>query len=150
MIGLRRHIRTRRRERQRASTIVLGIGPCGGGRPCWWVSDGPLVPLRYPARLRGLAERSGGEATGLGGIPHRGRGTSPALPARMAGIAALTIGCVDDLGLAPRSHQAQDVPDALDSGAMDGLLELALTLVDAIDADLARTGATPNAARAAA
>jgi hypothetical protein len=138
MIGLRRHVRTRRRERRRANTIIVGIGPCGGGRPCWWVSDGPLIPLRYPARLRGLAERAGGPATSLEAISHRGRGTSPALPARMAGIAALTIGCVDDRGLAPGSHQAGDVSNALDSGAMDALLELALTLVDAIDADLAR------------
>jgi hypothetical protein len=150
MIGLRRHVKARRCERRRTNTVVIGIGPCGSGRPCWWVSDGPLVPLRYPARLRGLAERAGGPATGLGAIPHRGRGTSPALPARMAGIAALTIGCVDDLGLAPGSHQAGDVPDALDSGAMDALLELALTLVDAIDADLARTGDTSSPARAAA
>jgi hypothetical protein len=150
MIGLRRHVRTRRRDRRRANTVVLGIGPCGGGRPCWWVSDGPLVPLRYPARLRGLAERAGGPGTGLGAVPHRGRGTSPALPARMAGIAALTIGCVDDSGSAPNSHQAGDVPGALDSGAMDALLELALTLVDSIDADLAaasdRSGVAPAAA----
>jgi hypothetical protein len=142
MAGLRRHLRRRRGQLEPADTIVLGIGPCGGGHPCWWVSDGPLVPLGFHHRLRSLAERAGGPATPLAATRHRGRGTSPALPARMSGLPALTIGCVDARGLAPRSHQRADVPERLDAGAMDALLEFALLLVDAIDADLARaTGA---------
>ena len=83
-------------------------------------------------------------------MAHRGRGASPALPARAAGIPSLTIGCVDGRGLAPRSHQRTDLPEALDPGAMDALLELALTLVDAIDADLARATDRSAAAPAAA
>jgi hypothetical protein len=51
-------------------------------------------------------------------------------------LPAITIGCLDSDGLAPRSHQAGDVQDRLDRGSIDRLLELALTLVDAIDADL--------------
>ena len=50
MTGLRRHLRNRRRELTPSGTVVLGIGPCGSGSPCWWVSDGPLIPLRYLAR----------------------------------------------------------------------------------------------------
>jgi len=151
MTGLRRHLRARRRERRPANTVVLGIGPCGAGRPCWWVSDGSLVPLRYLARLRDLAARTGGPGTALDATAHFGRGISPAFPARVAGLPALTIGCVDDRGLAPRSHQAGDRPEALDPAALDRLLEFALMLVDAIDADLARTATdTQGAARAAA
>jgi hypothetical protein len=60
---------------------------------------------------------------------------------------------VDARGLAPRSHQAGDTPAALDPAALDALLQFALTLVDAIDADLARTAssgaAAPHPARAA-
>jgi hypothetical protein len=80
MTGLRRHLRARRRERRPANTVVLGIGPCGAGRPCWWVGDGSLVPLRYLARLRDLAERTGGSATALGATAHFGPGISPAFP----------------------------------------------------------------------
>jgi Peptidase family M28 len=138
MVGLRRHLRSRRGELRPGNTIVLGIAAAGSGRPRWWVSDGPLVPVRYPARLRGLAAQAGGAAR-----PHRGRGTSPALPARARRIPALTIGCLDARGLAPRSHQAGDTPAALDATAPDVLLQFALTLVDAIDADLARTATDP-------
>jgi hypothetical protein len=147
MTGLRRHLRSRRGELHPADTIVLGIAACGSGRPCWWVSDGPLVPLRYLARLRRLAAQAGPTR------PHRGRGTSPAFPARTRGLPALTIGCLDARGLALRSHQAGDTATALDPAAPDALLQYALTLVDAIDADLARTQAStsslPRAARAA-
>jgi hypothetical protein len=150
MIGLRRHLRGRRQDRRPANTVVLGIAACGAGRPCWWVSDGAMVPLRYLARLRDLAARTGGPATPLQAIPHFGRGTGPALPARTAGIPALTIGAVDGRGLAPRSQQASDTAPALDPAALDRVLEFALTLVDAIDADLTRPTGRSGAARAAA
>src|SRR6185312_10554704 len=55
MVGLRRHLRSRRGELRAANTIVLGIAAAGAGRPRWWVSDGALIPLPYLARLRGLA-----------------------------------------------------------------------------------------------
>jgi hypothetical protein len=136
MIGLSRYLRSRRRELEPANTIVVGIGPCGAGRPCWWTSDGALVGLRYLNRLTEIANRAVGPTTSLGATPRRGRGITPALPARAAGLPAITIGCLDSDGLAPRSHQAGDVQDRLDRGSIDRLLELALTLVDAIDADL--------------
>ncbi len=139
MVGLLRYLRSRRRECKPANTIVLGVGPCGGGRPCWWTSDGPLVGLRYLRRLSELVERVAGPQTELGAVAHRGRGTTPALPARAAGLPAIAIGCLDDDRLAPGSHQADDLPERIDSRSMDRLLELALTLVDAIDADLDHT-----------
>ena len=150
MIGLRRHLRGRRTDRRPANTVVLGIAACGAGRPCWWVSDGAMVPLRYLARLRDLAARTGGPAAPLQAIAHFGRGTGPALPARPAGIPALTIGAVDGRGLAPRSQQASDTAQALDPAALDRVLEFALTLVDALDADLTRPTGRSGAARAAA
>jgi hypothetical protein len=151
MTGLRRHLRTRRRDLASPRTFILGLGPCGSGRPCWWVSDGPLVPLRYPARLRALARRAAA-AGGLTAVPHRGRGASPALPGRARGLPALALGCIDHRGLAPRSHQPSDVPEALDRGAIDAVLELALLFVDELDAELARTAPSgrASAARAAA
>jgi hypothetical protein len=156
MVGLRRHLRSRRGELRPATTIVLGIAAAGRGRPSWWSSDGPLLPLRPFVRLRRLAAQTlnaTGTGTGAGTArrPHRGRGTSPAWPARARRLPALTIGCLDTRGLAPRSHQPGDIPEALDPAALDALLQFALTLVDAIDADLARVtnrraGATPAVA----
>ena len=150
MAGLRRHLRSRRGELGPATTIVLGVAAAGGGRPTWWASDGPLIPLRSLGQLRRLAAQT---LNGGGAVrpPHRGRGTSPAWPARARRLPALTIGCLDSRGLAPRSHQAGDVPAALDPAALDAALQFALTLVDAMDADLARVtsrraGATPATA----
>lgn len=140
MVGLRRHLRARGGELRRDDTVVLGIGATGGGCPRWWVSDGPLVPLRYHATLRALAAHASG--SGHTARPHRGRGISPALPARTRRLPALTIGCLDGRGLAPHSHQPGDTAAKLDPAAPDALLQFALTLVDAIDADLGRTEAS--------
>jgi hypothetical protein len=149
MTGLRRRLRGRRRELHPADTIVLGIAAAGAGASCWWVSDGPLIPLGFLPRLRHLAARALRDSGGAHGhgAPVRGRGTTPALPARIRGLPALTIGCRDRHGLAPRSHQAGDRPENMDPLALDPLLQFALTLVDAIDADLVR--ATSDRSRAA-
>jgi hypothetical protein len=144
MVGLHRHLSSRRGELRPVNTIVLGLAAGGAGGPCWWSSDGALIPLRYSARLRELA------AQPAAARPHRGRGTSPALPARARGLPALTIGCLDGHGLAPHSHQAGDTAAALDPAALDALLHYALTLVDAIDADVARASTGRAAAAPAA
>lgn len=136
-IGLRRYLRTHRPNR--TSTVVLGIAPCGDGQVEHWLSDGRLIPLRYARLLRELSagiDESGG---------HRGRGATPALPARVMGLPTIAIGGLDPRGLAPRSHQATDVISAVDETALDRTTEFALRLVDEIDASLtpAEAPATP-------
>jgi hypothetical protein len=152
MIGLRRHLRARRRELGRRDVVVLGIAACGAGRPRWWNSDGSLLPLRYARWLRACAQRVAAAESHLGATGVRGRGLTPAFPARATNRAAITIGCLDRRGLAQRSHQAADKPQAIEPGSVDAALELALALVDAIDAELgARASASvPPAAAAAA
>ncbi len=144
MLGLRRHLRARRRELDRRRTIVLGVGPVAAGRPCWWTADGPLVPLRFHRRLRELAggvDRGGSHRP----APPRARHLAGA-PARVSGIPAITVGCLDERGLAVHSHTPQDTAATLESSALDELLQFALTLVDAIDADLAHQApGTPRA-----
>ncbi len=139
MLGLRRHLRARRRELGPSTVVVLGIAPCGAGQPRWWVSDGALVPLRYARRLTALCAGVARSESHLAAAPHRGRGSAPALPARVRGLPSIAIGCLDARGLVPRGHQPGDTPGQLDQTATDLTLELALALVDAIDADLAPT-----------
>jgi hypothetical protein len=148
-IGLRRFLRARRGRRRAVNTVVLGLAPCGAGRPRWWLSDGPLVPLRYHARLRSVAARLASAEPTLGFEGRRGRGATPALAARLAGLPALSIGRVDELGLAPRSHTPQDTPEQLEPRAVDGTVQLALMLIDAIDEDLGRSAAAGAAAATA-
>ena len=128
-IGLRKYATARKRELRQTNAIVLGIASCGAGQPRYWLSDGRLVPLRYAASLRYLAAQTGATA-------HRGRGATPALPARAAGLPAIAIGCLDDLGLAPRSHEQTDTPDAIDEAAINQALALGLELARAVDASL--------------
>jgi hypothetical protein len=146
-IGIRRHLRTRRRELRRANAIVIGIAPSGGGQLHYWVSDGRLIPLRYARPLRTLASglRNTGTHSDRGAVPHRDRGGSPAQPARARGLAAIAIGTHDPHELAPRSNQATDVQAAIDQTALDRTVEFALLLIDAINASLAPTepSATP-------
>jgi hypothetical protein len=121
-VGLRHHLRAHRRELRGRPVAVLGIGPCAGGLPRWWRSDGPLWPLRPHPRLRELAARASATAAAPSGQPLpglRGRGQDPALPARLTGLPAIAIGC----------------PDRGSPPATDALITLALTFVDALDAD---------------
>jgi hypothetical protein len=128
-VGLRKYLRAHKRELRDDNAIVLGISASGAGRPAWWISDGRLVPLRYAKTLRTPASRTTAE-------PHRGRGSTPALPARAAGLPAIAVGCLDGRGLAPRSHQRTDTPDRIDKAALDHIQELGLALAHAIDASL--------------
>ena len=122
-LGLRHHLRAHRRRLRTGSTVVIGIAACGAGDPRWWIGDGPLWPVRYHARLRRLAQHAAqltaagpGAQRRPGARGHRGRGSAPALPARLAGLPALSIGCLDAHGLAPRSHQRGDLPATLEPG----------------------------------
>ncbi len=144
-IGLRRYLRARRRERRAANTVVLGIAACSGGSLHWWQSDGPFVPLRYARQLRELAGQTASEERHLGAAPHIGRGATPALAARMAGLPAITIGCLDHLGLAPRSHQQSDAAIAIDRGTIDRAIQFALLLIDGIDVMVGEARGQPAA-----
>lgn len=136
--GLHHYLRQRRRAYRPANTVVLGIAPCPGGSVRWWRSDGPLLPLRYGARLIELARRVAAEQPHLDARPHDGRGTTPALPARRARIPALAIGSLDERDLVPGSHQSGDVADELDRTTHDRTVQFVLMLIDAVDAALAR------------
>jgi hypothetical protein len=103
--------------RPRAEGVLLEIGPCGGGRPVW--------SARHP-QLRAAAGRAA-EALGLAEGGRRSRG--------------VLISCVDERGITPRAHQADDT--VVDAGSMDAALDFALGVVDALDAELS------EAARAA-
>jgi hypothetical protein len=136
-IGMRHYLRARKRALTPTNSIVLGIAASGAGSPRWWVSDGPLAPLPYFRNLRELGATLARADPGLEARPHSGRGTSPAFPARLARLPAIAIGCLDERGLASRSHQRSDTADAIDEQALDRAVEFGLLLVDAIDAFLA-------------
>jgi hypothetical protein len=136
--GLRRYLRSRRRSMQAHNTVVIGLAPCGRGEPRWWRSDGQLLPLGFFDRLRALCrELAEDDASALAPSGHRGRGATPALPARAAGIPAISLGSLDELGLAPASHQQSDTAQSIDGGALEHTITTGLLLADSIDVFLA-------------
>jgi hypothetical protein len=143
-IGLRRYLGARKHTLSPANTVVIGIAPTGAGTVRWWLSDGPFVPLRYLDRLRQLCARVAADEPHVRAAANRGRGATPALPARAARLPAIAIGCLDERDLVPRSHQGSDTPEAIDPVALDAAVEFGLLLVDGVDASLA-TGAVRQA-----
>jgi Peptidase family M28 len=139
-VGIRTYLRHRRRELRGTGGIVLAIAPCGGGQLHYWVGDGRLFPLRYARPLRELA------AAAQSARPHRGRGETAAFVGRALGLPAIAIGCLDDHGLPPRSHQPADTTDRIDRAALDQTLEHALQLVAAINATLVPNEPSPTPA----
>lgn len=139
-IGLRRYLRRRRGSLSRAGTAVLGVGPCADGPVRWWRSDGPFVPLRYNARLRRLAGRIAADPDSPEAGAHDGRGRTPALPARLARVPAIAIGCLEDHR--PPGGESPSSP-------ADDALQFCLMLVDAIETELAaaRSGSQLTAPR---
>jgi hypothetical protein len=139
-IGLRRYLRAR--QLKPADTVVLAVAATGRGHPCWYASDGQLVPLHYFGRLREMCATIAAGEPHLDATSQAGRGATPALPARVRRLPAIAIGCVDEHGLIPRSHQQTDTLEHLDEGSLDRALQFGLMLIDAIDASLAQRGRT--------
>jgi hypothetical protein len=137
---LRRYLRARRSEHTPANTVVLGIAACTDGSPRWWVSDGPLIPLLYARPLSRLCAEIATAQPELDAAPHAGRGSGPALAARLARRPAISIGCLDARGAVPRSHRRDDTAANVDPAAIDAAVQFGLMLVDGIDAWFAERG----------
>lgn len=134
--GLRRYLKRHRHIYRRDNTAVLGVAGCGAGSLRWWTSDGQLIPLRYFPPLRRMCEELQIDNAAPRAAPHKGRGATPAFPARSARLPAIAIGALDQNGMPPRSHQLSDTAARLDSPTLDATVGLGLMLVDKIDAYL--------------
>lgn len=145
-LGLRAYLHSRRASLQDHNAVVLGVSPCTAPSLRWWDSDGSFIPVRHFRELRRICRRIVEEDPGIGMRPYRGRGASPALPARLAGIPSLSIGSVDELGLFPRSQTQWDTAERVDPVAIDRAVELGLLLVDGIDGFLAQVPERPRVA----
>jgi hypothetical protein len=134
-LGAGAYVRKRRRRWDAARIALLELRPCGAGKPAYWVTDGPVVPLRLHPRLIELTAEAAGRD---GATPVRGRANSPAYRARQVRWPAVAIGAVDEDGIVPRRRGPDDTPDKIDRAAMDATLELCLALITTLDEDLAK------------
>lgn len=144
-VGLRRHLRARKETIDAANTVVIGVAGSASGNPRWWASDGALVPLGSPGRLRTVCETIAERDPALHLTAHRGRGAAPGLAARIRRIPAIAIGCLENDGVSPRSHQRSDTAETVEDQALERAVEFGLLLIDEIDAHLARAASRPEA-----
>jgi hypothetical protein len=121
-LGMRAHVRSRRRTTRPEEVAVVHLEPCGDGAPHHWTHQGPVVALRLHPRLTALA-------AGAGGAPVRDHGAGGAYEARRARWPALAIGALRADGTARPEH--------VDETALEGVLALALATARALDRDLA-------------
>ena len=132
-LGAGAYVRKRRRRWDAARLAFLEIRPCSGGRPAFWVTDGPLVPLRLHPRLIELVRGADPAAP-----DQRGRDASAAYRARQARWPAVAVGALDERGITPHRRAADDEPGTVDAKSMEATLELCVAVVTALDEDLAR------------
>ena len=126
--ALRAQLRRERADRRR--TVVLEIGPCASGEPAWRAG--------HP-QLRRAAELA---AAALELAPPRRRPR----PARgVRGVPAVRVACLDERGVAARSHQPDDTAANVDLEAADRAIDLALGIADALAAELAASAAATRA-----
>jgi hypothetical protein len=106
-------------RRPAEGAVVIEIGPCTGGTPAW--------RTRHP-QLHAAVTRA---AAALG-LPDRSRAGGGRRP-------WLRIACLDERGIAARSHQPDDTPEQVDRAAADRAIDLVLGTVDALDPELPQT-----------
>jgi hypothetical protein len=147
-LGMRAHIAERSHVLRAEEVVVLALGPCGGGRPRFHVTEGLLFPLRLHPRLVALAERAAAGEAHLRAAPAR-RGLTAAWPARLRRWPALSVVCLDEHGRPPRARQRADTADLVDPKAGQSALELCLAFVARLDKDLsgAQAGSIPQRSR---
>lgn len=116
-LGLRAHIRGRRRTTRAQEVAVLHLEACGAGTPGAARSGGPLVALRFHPQLVRVT-----------GASRRSRRVDGALAARRARWPAIALGCLDESG---------GTPERLEPAALEGALASAREAVARLDAELA-------------
>jgi hypothetical protein len=147
--GMRGFMRSHRKQFDRASTAFVNVDSVGNGGVAYEVSQGAVVSLPHDPELIGLCEalattQSGGDAP----RPIRHPLLDDALPPRIRRHRVITIRTTDENGnLAPWYHTHQDVPERIDSEALNRATEFVVALARLIDRDASRraTPATPPA-----
>jgi acetylornithine deacetylase/succinyl-diaminopimelate desuccinylase-like protein len=144
MEGMRSFARAHRDELDPFKTVVLAIDSVGAGDPRWVLSEGLTIAYEMDHRLGQLAEAiAEADREGEGrfrAAPLRRGYAGDALAARVAGLRAGAITSLEPGAISPPNHHTlKDLPDAIDSEALDRSEAFCLKLIRALDRDFART-----------
>ncbi len=142
--GMRSFARTHKDELDPFKTIVLAIDSVGKGDVRWVTAEGMTISFEMDARVgqlcEAIAEADREDTNRYRAAALRHGFATDALAARVAGLRASTITCLEPGAITPANyHTPQDVPDAIDPQAMKRAANFTLDLIRALDRDLART-----------
>jgi len=141
--GMRAFVRARRKRLDHENTYFVVLDSVGNGVVRYETGEGPAVTYEMDQRLVQLCEAISTADRGNGdryrAAPLRNGFATDALPARLAKFRATAITCLDDGALVPANyHRPEDVPDRIDTGALDRAHDFTFELVRALDRDVGR------------
>jgi hypothetical protein len=150
--GMRAFVRADRKRHDPARTYLINVDSVSQGELNYEVSEGAVVSLPLDPELVELAEAlaAGGEGGELAAKPLRYSLLDDALPARNAGIHAITIRATEGGSPAPWYHTPEDTPERIDEQALARATEFVVALARLLDRDAGRRSPPAPAATAEA
>jgi hypothetical protein len=130
MLGMRAWLRAHRRELDPAATVVVCVSSVGAGTPAYATREGLLLSARYHPTLVGICDEI---ADDHGARRFASRGWSDAHLARVRGLPAIRVSCLDERGLVAHEHLPGDVLERVDADAVAAAVELCSELVELVD-----------------
>jgi Peptidase family M28 len=143
--GMRAFARAHRKQLDSERTYVINVDSVSHGALNYEVSEGAVVSLPLDAELVELCEALAGSGDGLAAEPLRYSLLDDALPARNAGMHAITIRATSGGSPAPWYHTHEDTPERVDEEALSRATEFVVALARLLDRDAGRRAPAPAA-----
>ena len=139
--GSRAFVRSRRKQLDRATSYFVNVDSVSYGQVAYEISQGAVISIPHDRLLVELAEVLGSAGAADGGArPIRHPLLDDALPPRIRKFRSLTLRTTDENGnLAPFYHTHDDVPERVDSAALDRATDFVVALCRLIDREAGRT-----------
>ncbi len=139
--GTREFVRAHREELDPQTTYFLNIEAVGRGRVRYVTGEGLAVSFAMDRRVIELCDAiaDSGQARRPAGGPLAWGFATSALPLRLARLRGTTITTLENQALVPTAyHRLDDLPRAIDAGALEDAHGFALNLARALDRDVGR------------
>jgi Peptidase family M28 len=141
-LGMRTWLRRHRRELDRQRMVFLDLDKVGAGTVRFARREGLILPLGYDPQLLELCEQIAREDREEEDEPaydaraYVARTAGDAAAARLRRFRAISVACLDELGLAPGYHGEGDLPEAIEDAALERAFWFCSELIERIDAEI--------------
>jgi hypothetical protein len=144
--GSRAFVRSRRKQFDRDSTYFVNVDSVSYGGVAFEVSQGAVISIPHDRELVELAEALATAGAAGGALAIRHPLLDDALPPRIRRLRSITLRTTDAGGnLAPWYHTHDDVPERVDSAALNRTTDFVVAMARLIEREASRRSA-PDAA----